>query len=101
MPNGYKAHKRKHHREQTMMSPIPSPPDTVAAARPISQAARPNNETIFIPVQLPEQNHAEADNGTSDKPNWNATPNSSGWNISEPTSDQRPSPDINISAPAE
>nr|POE90966.1 at-hook motif nuclear-localized protein 1 [Quercus suber] len=73
MPNGYKVHKRKHHREHSLTSPISV------------------------------QKHEEADDN-SDKQNQNATPISFGWNGFEPTavqSVQRPSPDINISAPGE
>jgi hypothetical protein len=97
MPNGYKAHKRKHHREHTVMSPISGAPDMLTAARPISQS-KPDGETFSNPTPLQGGNHAEPDNGTSDKLNTIATSNGAGWNVSEPTPEQRPYPDINVSA---
>ncbi|KAF5473777.1 hypothetical protein F2P56_005738 [Juglans regia] len=102
-PNGYKAHKRKHHREQTMPFPISSADsDMVTAAGP-SQLAKPDDQTIFGPIQLQGQNNAKADNCRSDDKlkNPNGTLDSAGWNRSESTSDQRPSPDINVSASGE
>lgn len=100
MPNGYKAHKRKHHREHTVASPISSAPEVVTAARPISEA-KPDSEPFSTPTPSQGDNHAEPDNGTSDKLDTNAMPHVAAWNGSEPTSDQRPSPDINICATGE
>ncbi|XP_041024988.1 AT-hook motif nuclear-localized protein 7-like isoform X2 [Juglans microcarpa x Juglans regia] len=103
VPNGYKAHKRKHHREQTTMFPISSADsDMVTAAGP-SQLAKPDDQTIFAPIQLQGQNNAKADNCRSDDKlkNPNGTLDSAGWNRSESTSDQRPSPDINVPASGE
>lgn len=97
MPNGYKAHKRKHHREHTVMSPISGAPDMPTAAIPISQS-KPVGETFSTPTLLQVGNHAVRDNGASDKLNTIAISNGAGWNGSEPTSEQRPSPDINVSA---
>ncbi|KAE8098457.1 hypothetical protein FH972_016519 [Carpinus fangiana] len=95
MPNGYKAHKRKHHREHTMVSPISGALEMVTAARPISQS-KPDGQIISTPTPLLGENHAEPDNGTHDK--LIVAPNGAGWNGSEPNSEQRPSPDINVSA---
>ncbi|PSS34906.1 AT-hook motif nuclear-localized protein [Actinidia chinensis var. chinensis] len=89
MPNGFKAHKRKHQYE-----PITSP-NTVTAATPISQAPPHGNISLTPTSQLPSQNHGEAD-----KQNPNATSTDSAeWNGSERTWAQRPSPDINLSVP--
>ncbi|CAL5334606.1 unnamed protein product [Camellia sinensis] len=99
MPNGYKVHKRKHNSEPRITSITPSALDTVTAATPISQAA-PAGDTWLTPTsQLPlQQSHGEADKSTSNKQNMNATSmDSAEWNGSEPTSDQRPYPDINVS----
>ncbi|KAI8013922.1 AT-hook motif nuclear-localized protein 1 [Camellia lanceoleosa] len=99
MPNGYKVHKRKHNYEPRITSITPSVLDTVTAATPISQAA-PAGDTWLTPTsQLPlQQSHEEADKSTSNKQNMNATSmDSAEWNGSEPTSDQRPYPDINVS----
>ncbi|THG02831.1 hypothetical protein TEA_014152 [Camellia sinensis var. sinensis] len=99
MPNGYKVHKRKHNYEPRITSITPSALDTVTAATPISQAA-PAGDTWLTPTsQLPlQQSHGEADKSTSNKQNMNATSmDSAEWNGSEPTSDQRPYPDINVS----
>ncbi|KAG6640494.1 AT-hook motif nuclear-localized protein 1-like [Carya illinoinensis] len=104
MPNGYKTHKRKHHREQTMMSPVSScDPDMVTDALPLSQLPKPEDQTMCAPTQLQGQNKAKADNYRSDDKlkNPNGTPDSAGWNRSEPTSEQGPSPDINVSASGE
>lgn len=97
MPNGYKAHKKKYHREQTMMSPISGAPDMLAMARLNYTQAKPEG-SIFNPVELKFQNNAEADNGVGVKLNASATQNTAIRNGSEPASEQRPSPDINISA---
>ncbi|XP_041028798.1 AT-hook motif nuclear-localized protein 1-like isoform X2 [Juglans microcarpa x Juglans regia] len=96
MPNGYKAHKKKYHREQTMLSPISGAPDMLA--RSITPTKLEGS--LFNPVELKAQNNAEAeaDNGVGVKLNANATQNTAIRNGSEPTSDQRPSPDINVSA---
>lgn len=47
--------------------------------------------------QLPEQIQRESINVSSDKQNLDATPDVADWNGSEEYSDQRTSPDINIS----
>uniref|UniRef100_A0A5B7AQC7 AT-hook motif nuclear-localized protein n=1 Tax=Davidia involucrata TaxID=16924 RepID=A0A5B7AQC7_DAVIN len=89
MPNGYKAHKRKHHHEPRMgpTSP-PGAPDTVTAAAPDSSIC------LAPTSQLPVQNHGEVDSSTSDKQNPNAT---SAIIVDWNGSDQRPTPDINVS----
>lgn len=103
MPNGFKVHKRKHHREQTM--PFMSPggaPETLAAARPISQV-NPEKETSLTPITpVPRQSQAEVENAENSKQVPNPTTSqSAGWNGSETTTSQRPSPDINVSLPNE
>ncbi|KAF2289774.1 hypothetical protein GH714_038559 [Hevea brasiliensis] len=108
MPNGYKAHKRKHHRENASSSVIPGAQDVLTEARPISQAkpdgetcsAKTDGETCLISTSpLPEQSHGGTDN-KQQIPNATIsfTPF---WNGSQPTSIQRPSPDINLSVPIE
>ncbi|KAK9290445.1 hypothetical protein L1049_008615 [Liquidambar formosana] len=103
MPNGYKAHKRKHHREPKTASVIPGAPDSVTAARPISQAT-PGGDTCLTPTSpLLRQGQGEADNSTGvhqEIPNATSS-HTAGWNGLEPTSEQRPSPDINVSVPGE
>ncbi|KAG7958137.1 hypothetical protein I3843_10G004400 [Carya illinoinensis] len=96
MPNGYKAHKKKYHREQTMLSPFSGAPDMLT--RSITPT-KPEG-SLFKSVELKVQNNAEAeaDNGVDVNLNANATQNTAIRNGSEPTSDQRPSPDINVSA---
>ncbi|KAA8518632.1 hypothetical protein F0562_016106 [Nyssa sinensis] len=102
MPNGYKAHKRKHQHEHTMAPVIPGAPGVVTAARPISQAAPDGNICLTPPSQLPVQYHGEAVHSADDKQNPNATStHSTDLNGSEHMMDQRPSPDINLSVPIE
>ncbi|XP_002528575.2 AT-hook motif nuclear-localized protein 1 isoform X1 [Ricinus communis] len=95
MPNGYKVHKKKHHRENTV---IRGTQGVVSEASPISQA-KPNGETCLISASpVPEQSHGGTENSANDQQIPNATNSLSVcWNGSEPTSDQRPSPDINVS----
>ncbi|XP_027363211.1 AT-hook motif nuclear-localized protein 7-like [Abrus precatorius] len=101
MQNGYKTHKRKYQREHTVASPTSVGPEAVTAARPISQA-NADGENFMIPMsQLPDQNQRESVSVTSDKQNVDATPDAATWNGSEEFSDQRTSPDINISLPDE
>ncbi|KAK3226718.1 hypothetical protein Dsin_006580 [Dipteronia sinensis] len=98
MPNGYKVHKKKHHHEHRTPSISPGAPDTVIAARPISQA-RPD-ETCITPITpRPGQSHSEPNNMANDKKVANVTSSHStaGLNGSETTSIHGPSPDINVS----
>ncbi|KAL6988333.1 AT-hook motif nuclear-localized protein 1 [Sarracenia purpurea var. burkii] len=95
MPNGFKAHKRKHYYEPR------SAPDTVTAATPLSQAA-PDGNICLTPSHLRLQNHGEAENRMHNEQNTNPTSTARAeWNLSEPASAQRPSPDINLSVPVE
>lgn len=103
MPNGYKIHKRKYHREHKATSPISGGPNTVTAARPISQA-NPEGENFMVTTsQVQEQSQRESISAATsgDTQNLDATPNVATWNGSEDFSDQRISPDINISLPDE
>ncbi|KAK0583695.1 hypothetical protein LWI29_001591 [Acer saccharum] len=102
MPNGYKVHKKKHHREHMTPSMSPGAPDTVTAARPISQA-RPDETCITPIIPLPGQSHGEPNNVANDKQVANVTSSHStaGWNGSETTSNHGPSPDINVSLASE
>ncbi|KAI4300408.1 hypothetical protein L6164_033791 [Bauhinia variegata] len=105
MPVGYKPpHKRKQqHREHAVVSPISSAPDTVTAAKPVSQA-NPAGEKCLTPTsQLPEQNQIVSDIFTSsEKLNLDATTNAAAhWNGTGELSDQRISPDINITLPGD
>ncbi|XP_057983284.1 AT-hook motif nuclear-localized protein 1-like [Malania oleifera] len=91
VPNGYKAHKRKHYREPSTPSIVPAAPLTAMAARSTSEAG-PEVDT--------SQSHGEADTGMGNKQTLNTTHSqSAAWNGSETTSDQKPSPDINVSVP--
>ncbi|XVE61556.1 hypothetical protein DITRI_Ditri06bG0050000 [Diplodiscus trichospermus] len=104
MPNGYKAHKRKHYRDQyTKASPADAaaPSAPVTGAKPISEA-KPNGQNCMTPTSgLPGESLGEADNNTIEKhiPNPAASL-VAGWNGSEPTV-HRPSPDINLSVSSE
>ncbi|KAK7267887.1 hypothetical protein RIF29_20567 [Crotalaria pallida] len=101
-PNGYKTQKKKQHREHMVASPLSSAPDAVTTARPISQA-NPNLDGENFPItmsQFPKQNQRESVSVSTigDTQNLDATPNiAASWNDSEEYSDQRISPDINIS----
>lgn len=101
MPNGYKTHKRKHQYEPRMAPAIQGTPDAVTAASPISQAAPVINFSQIPTSHLPVQNHVEPDNSLSRYNQNYASTDTAAWNGSEPRSDQRPSPDINLSAPDE
>ncbi|GFP88136.1 putative DNA-binding protein escarola [Phtheirospermum japonicum] len=108
VPNGLPVQKRKYTRSE----PRPAPaivhqcaPATVTAAMPLSQAP-PETTTNIYPVQTSQfvvQNQVEADNNSlSNKDLHNsASTDTADWNGSGPGSDQRPSPDINISLPFE
>ncbi|CAK9161842.1 unnamed protein product [Ilex paraguariensis] len=94
MPNGFKAHKRKHQHEYTMAPLVHGAPDTVTVATPISQAAPDSSSFPNLGSQLPGQCLGEEDDSNSNKENPN--PTSVVRNGSEPISDPRPSPDINV-----
>ncbi|XP_057427431.1 AT-hook motif nuclear-localized protein 1-like [Lotus japonicus] len=101
MPNGYlKTHKRKYQREHTVASPTSTGPETVTGATPISQA-NSDGENYMIPMtqsQIPLQIQRESVSVPSDKQSLDGTPDAAAnWNGSEEYSDQRTSPDINIS----
>lgn len=102
MPNGYKTHKRKHHREPTTTSIIPPAPDTVTVARPISQAAPEVGPCLNSTSPSHGQSHGEADDSVNNKQISNVISlQSAAWNGSEHKSEQRPSPDINLTVPSE
>ncbi|XP_059306574.1 AT-hook motif nuclear-localized protein 1-like [Lycium ferocissimum] len=106
MPNAFKTQtKRKHHQIEPRMPPVihSSSPDPVSMVRPVSQAPPVSNMTMTQTSQIPIHNHhGEADNSTSNKdlPNSTST-DTSDCNGSEPTFEQRPYPDINLSIPME
>lgn len=98
-PNGYKAHKRKHYRENNVASPISGSLDTVTVATPISQA-QPESESRLTAISpLPAQSHGEADKIMIQMQTSNAISTSAVWNGTELKSEHRPSPDINVSVP--
>ncbi|KAK2655061.1 hypothetical protein Ddye_008113 [Dipteronia dyeriana] len=102
MPNDYKVLKKKHYREHMMPSVSPGAPDTVTAARPISQA-RPD-ETCITPITpLLGQSHGKPNNAVNDKQVANVTSSHStaGQNGTGTTSNHGPSPDINVSLASE
>lgn len=102
-PDGNKALKKKYQREQTAASPTSTGPEMVTAARPISQA-NAHGENFMIPIlsQLPDhQTQRESVSVSSDKLNLDDTPDAATWTGSDEYSDQRTSPDINISLPDE
>ncbi|KAI3473939.1 hypothetical protein Pfo_028513 [Paulownia fortunei] len=102
VPNGFKMHKRKHQTVPRVSPSFQFGPATVTAAIPISQAAPESNIYPMPTSQLPVQSRGEADNCLSSKDHPNsASTDTADWNGSGPSSDQRPSPDINISIPVE
>ncbi|XP_062080490.1 AT-hook motif nuclear-localized protein 7-like isoform X2 [Humulus lupulus] len=110
MPNGYKVHKRKYHKEHTVASPPPTALDSpVTAASPISQAKPDVVEPFLNPTPVFQvQSQVEAQhNPTTAKGNPNngaaAPSHFAGWNngSSESRSNFGPSPDINVSVPGE
>jgi len=107
MQNCCKTQKRKYQREQQIVAATPTSagPEIVTAAIPISQANAADGENFLIPIpiyQIPDQNQRESISVSSDKQNLDATPDAAAtWNGSEEYSDQRTSPDINISLPDE
>ncbi|KAK3020529.1 hypothetical protein RJ639_046218 [Escallonia herrerae] len=101
MPNGYKTHKKKHQYEPRMAPANQAAPD-VTAATPISQAAPVANTYPTPTSQVQVQSYGVPHNTASNKENPNSTSSDTAvWNGLAPTSDQRPSPDINMSAPEE
>ncbi|KAF2307562.1 hypothetical protein GH714_029739 [Hevea brasiliensis] len=96
MPNGYKAHKRKHHRENAIGSRIPAgAQDVPTEARPISEA-KPVGETCLISASsLPEQSHEGADNSASDHRYQMLQIHLLLFECNN-TCNQKPSPDINM-----
>ncbi|XP_052172068.1 AT-hook motif nuclear-localized protein 7-like [Diospyros lotus] len=96
MPNGFKAHKRKHQYEPRTTPAALGSPDMVTQATPISQAAPARSFSPLPASHFSVHDHGEADNNI-DKHNINSTPDSAEWNDLEPASPQRPSPDINVS----
>ncbi|KAL0333437.1 UNVERIFIED_CONTAM: AT-hook motif nuclear-localized protein 1 [Sesamum angustifolium] len=104
VPNGgLKPQKRKYQTEPRITPTVQFAPATVTAATPISQAAPESNNIYPIPtLQLPVQSQGDADNSLSNKdlPN-SASTDTADWNSSGPSSEQRPSPDINISVPVD
>ncbi|KAL2229336.1 AT-hook motif nuclear-localized protein 1 [Sesamum indicum] len=104
VPNGgLKPQKRKYQTEPRIAPTVQFAPATVTAATPISQAAPESNNIYPIPtLQLPVQSQGDADNSLSNKdlPN-SASTDTADWNSSGPSSEQRPSPDINISVPVD
>ncbi|OVA17873.1 protein of unknown function DUF296 [Macleaya cordata] len=102
VPNSHKVQKKKHYLEPSRASTVPSSANVVTAARPISQAT-PDDDNVASPTStLPEQNQGEAENSTSSNHNPNSTFfQNVGWQGSQSASDQKPSPDINVSMPGE
>ncbi|KAL3839751.1 hypothetical protein ACJIZ3_024342 [Penstemon smallii] len=107
LPNGYnmKPQKRKYNTENRIShSPaVQCAQATVTAAIPISQAIPVSHNYPIQAPQVPVQSHGEANNNSlsnKDHPN-SASTDTSDWNGSGPSSDQRPSPDINISVSLE
>ncbi|RWR82384.1 AT-hook motif nuclear-localized protein 1-like protein [Cinnamomum micranthum f. kanehirae] len=99
MPN--KDHKKKLNPNPSILSPIPTP-GVLTAARPISQA-NPDDDTCATPTStLPGQSHGDAENSTGNTQSTNAASfHTVVWHGLQSTSDQRPSPDINIRLPGE
>ncbi|GFP94439.1 putative DNA-binding protein escarola [Phtheirospermum japonicum] len=99
VPNGYQMPKRKQQNIRRISSPsFQFAPVTVTAAIPISQAAPASN---VYPIPTTSQVPVQRQGGEADKDYRNSasTDDSSDWNDSGPSSDQRPSPDINIPIP--
>lgn len=95
MPDAYRMHKRKQQCEARIGSPVQGNSD-MAAIRPNLQASAETNVSQFVPSNLEEENHVEADNSINI-----VSPFSADWNDSEVPAEQKPYPDINMSAPDE
>ncbi|KAK6943961.1 PPC domain [Dillenia turbinata] len=101
VPNGYKVHRKKHHREHKVAEASPVTQNELTEAKPISQSV----PDLRIPVTtlqvqnnggediLEPKKEAEIQNDTSS--------HSADSNRSDSLVDQRPSPDINVSVSAE
>ncbi|KAL0426498.1 UNVERIFIED_CONTAM: AT-hook motif nuclear-localized protein 1 [Sesamum latifolium] len=83
--------------EAPTVSPASHSSDTNIPGR-----SKSNNIYPIPTLQLPVQSQGDADNSLSNKdlPN-SASTDTADWNSSGPSSEQRPSPDINISVPAD
>ncbi|KAK1400267.1 AT-hook motif nuclear-localized protein [Heracleum sosnowskyi] len=92
--DAYRMHKRKQQYEATV-SPVQGNLD-VAATRPNLQASAETNVSQFVPSNFEEQNHVEADDNINI-----VSPFHADWNGSEEPEEQKPYPDINMSAPDE
>ncbi|CAA3014697.1 Hypothetical predicted protein [Olea europaea subsp. europaea] len=102
MPNCYKTPKRKHNLEPRVAPLVLSPPAPMTVATPISQAAPEINISPVPPSQFPVPNQQETDNDTTKKGYpYSTSKVTADWNGTEPISNQRPSPDINISVSVE
>lgn len=98
MPNGYKTHRRKHNSEPRTATAVHGALDAVMSAKPVSQAP-PESNILHAPTfNLSVETNGELENSTSnaDNPNSTSTDNAD-WNVSDPTPDQRSTPDINVS----
>ncbi|KAM0940327.1 putative AT-hook motif nuclear-localized protein [Dioscorea sansibarensis] len=102
MPNTFKEHKRKPNSEPSTFSLIPTSAGVLTTARPISQA-NPDEECETPTSTLPSQDRGdEADNSMISTPNLNSSSfRPVSWHELQPSSEQKPSPDINISLPGE
>ncbi|KAJ8899554.1 hypothetical protein K2173_018528 [Erythroxylum novogranatense] len=105
MPNGFKVQKRKHYREHTTASVVSSPPGYVTSASPISQAPASVIDMGIQPACAPllVHSHGGTDSNINEKQQIPSATNFNSvcLNGTEPTSNQRPSPDINVSLPSE
>lgn len=87
-------HKRKQQFEATI-SPVQGNLD-VSSTRPNLQASTETNVNQFEPSNFQVQNHVDEDNSINI-----VSPFHADWNGSEVPEEQKPYPDINMSAPDE
>lgn len=87
-------HKRKQ-QYAANVSPVQGNLD-VASTRPNLQASAETNVSQFLPSNFQEQNQVEEDNSINI-----VSPFHVDWNGSEVPEEQKPYPDINMSAPDE
>ncbi|KAF8395332.1 hypothetical protein HHK36_019276 [Tetracentron sinense] len=99
-----KTHKLKYHIEPSSASAVPSAPNVVTEARPISQVTHGDDTSVTptsgIPRQIhgEEENSREAENSMNSDPNPNSSIHSVAWHGSQSTLNQTLSPDNNVSS---
>ncbi|WOH00836.1 hypothetical protein DCAR_0520212 [Daucus carota subsp. sativus] len=96
MPDAYRMHKQKQQYAARVVSPPVQDNIEVEPTRPNLQTSAETSAGQFLPSHFQVENHAEADDNINI-----VSPFSADWNGSEEPAEQKPYPDINMSAPDE